>query len=181
MTETGTSRRLRLRLAALLLGSGLAALTLTAWCPPAPRLVWNASASVPIGLYLVTPDTRISRGDLVLVRLPEKARRLAARRFYLPANVPALKRVAAMGGMQICARDDAILIEGVHAASRRVADRHGRKLPRWHGCRRLGGAEILLLSPAAESFDGRYFGPSARRDVIGKARLLWAPGGGTTP
>ena len=46
---------------------------------------------------------------------------------------------------------------------------------------RLGGAEILLLSPAADSFDGRYFGPSARRDVIGKARLLWAPGGGKTP
>ena len=181
MRDKAFPARVRRRARVPLLGAGLGALALTALHPPAPRLVWNASASVPIGLYRVAPGARFSAGDLVLVRLPEKARQLAARRFYLPANVPALKRVAATRGMQICARGDAILIEGVHAASRMAADRHGRKLPHWHGCRRLGEEEILLLSPAKDSFDGRYFGPSARRDVIGTARLIWALGGGKTP
>ena len=28
---------------------------ISAHCRPVPRLLWNASASVPIGLYFVTP------------------------------------------------------------------------------------------------------------------------------
>src|SRR3546814_5975758 len=36
-------------------GVGITLLGLTMAFPPAPRLVWNASASAPIGLYAVTP------------------------------------------------------------------------------------------------------------------------------
>src|SRR3546814_6317116 len=35
-------------------GIGITLLGLTMAFPPAPRLVWNASASAPIGLYAVT-------------------------------------------------------------------------------------------------------------------------------
>ena len=171
------ARRRRLRLGGALLSLGAVALMLTLLVPPAPRLVWNASASVPVGLYFVQPGTDVSSGDLALVRLPPGARSLAARRRYLPANVPALKRVAAAAGAQICARGDAILVDGVHAANRLAHDRSGRPLPRWQGCRMLGEGEIFLLSARrSDSFDGRYFGPGSRRDVIGRARLLWAPG-----
>ena len=170
------ARRLRLRLGGVLLSLGAGALMLTVLVPPAPRLVWNASASVPVGLYSVQPGAHVSPGDLALVRLPEAARSLAASRYYLPANVPALKRVAATSGTWVCARGDAIEIDGAHAASRLVHDRMGRALPRWQGCRVLGEDEIFLLSARrADSFDGRYFGPGSRRDVIGRARLLWAP------
>ncbi|MCJ2182390.1 hypothetical protein MTR62_06700 [Novosphingobium sp. 1949] len=43
----------------VLLGIGMAALGLTIAQPPLPRLVWNASASAPIGLYAVSPGTAL--------------------------------------------------------------------------------------------------------------------------
>ena len=67
-------RRLWLRRSTLL-GLGMAALGLTIAWPPLPRLVWNASASAPIGLYAVSPGTAPGRGDMVIevvVRTPTK-------------------------------------------------------------------------------------------------------------
>ncbi|MGB8275918.1 MAG: S26 family signal peptidase, partial [Alphaproteobacteria bacterium] len=58
-------RRPRTVLALTLFGLGLIGLATLA--RPAPWLVWNASASAPIGLYRVLPGKPI-RGDLVLVR-----------------------------------------------------------------------------------------------------------------
>ena len=39
--------------------------------PTAPRLVWNASASVPIGFYTIAPVDRLAVPDLVVVMPPE--------------------------------------------------------------------------------------------------------------
>src|SRR5687768_5445013 len=64
---------------------------------PSRRLVWNASSSVPVGLYWRIDD-RPSRGDLVLAWAPLWARRLAAERHYLPMDVPLAKQVAAVEG-----------------------------------------------------------------------------------
>src|SRR5690606_17529782 len=77
-----------------LAGLGLAALGFAVLAEPAPRLIWNPSASVPIGLYWVDHAVP-TRGDLVLADLPPDARRLAADRSYLPVGVPLVKRVAA--------------------------------------------------------------------------------------
>ena len=38
-------------------------IAITGFVPTAPRLVWNASASVPIGFYTVTPTQRIEVPD----------------------------------------------------------------------------------------------------------------------
>jgi conjugative transfer signal peptidase TraF len=152
-----------------------AALGLTIVAPPAPRLVWNASASAPVGLYWVRPRARLRLGDLVIVRTPRAWRAFAAVRHYLPANVPLVKRVAAMPGDRICARGPIIQIEGVVVARRLRVDAAARSMPWWEGCRTLGKSELfLLMADAPGSFDGRYFGPSDRSDVIGRARLLWA-------
>ncbi|WP_188645876.1 S26 family signal peptidase, partial [Tsuneonella deserti] len=156
-----------------------AALGATLVFPPSPRLVWNASASAPLGLYMVRPGAPVARGDMVVVRLPEPARRLAAQRRYLPANVPAIKRVAAVAGARVCASGAHILIDGKRVAARLAADRHGRPLPWWHGCRTLGSGDVfLLMAGSRESFDGRYFGVTRRADIVGKARLLWSPHAG---
>ena len=39
--------------------------------PTAPRLVWNASASVPVGFYTIAPADRLEVTDLVAVLPPE--------------------------------------------------------------------------------------------------------------
>lgn len=162
-------RRSILALASLALGLiGLAALA-----DPAPRLVWNASASAPRGFYLISPIAVVTRGDLVLVALPDAPRRFAAARGYLPDGVPILKRIAATTDTEICADEHALSVAG-HAVPRLPEDRTGRPLPHWTGCRALDSDEVfLLMADVPDSFDSRYFGPVTTDRILGKARPLW--------
>jgi conjugative transfer signal peptidase TraF len=154
-----------------LLGLGLIGLATLA--RPAPWLVWNASASAPIGLYRVLPG-KPARGDLVLVHTPESVRQLAAERGYLAANVPLVKRVVAAAGDVVCAAGDAISINGRVVAERLARDRLGRPLPSWSGCHLIDGGEaFLLMEGRADSFDSRYFGPIPAAAIIGRLAPLW--------
>lgn len=165
-------RRLEKRIAAAAIG---AAIVLgSAVFPPAPRLVWNASASAPIGLYSVSPGALAEPGDMVIARVPEPWRQLAATRRYLPTNVPLVKRVAAAAGDEVCALGQEIFVNGRWIAERRIADGAARPMPLWSGCVRLRGHQLFLLMDAPASFDGRYFGVTEGDDIIGEARLLWA-------
>lgn len=166
-------RRARVRRSVTGFAFGAVALIATAIVPPTPRLVWNASASAPTGLYWVEPDVSVGLGDMVVARLAAPWREFASVRHYLPANVPLVKRVAAVAGSTVCARDDAIFVNRRRVATRLGHDVHGRTLPWWTGCRRLSGRQVLLLTPAPDSFDGRYFGVTDGADLIGRARLLW--------
>jgi len=167
------AERHRLRRRAAALAALAVALAATIACPPRPMLVWNASASAPTGLYLVMPAPRRT-GDMVIARVPDAYRLFAARRHYLPANVPLVKRVAAMPDDRVCASGSAIFINGRRAVERRIRDGAGRPMPWWHGCVVLRDGMLFLLMGDPASFDGRYFGPTEARDIIGKARLLWA-------
>lgn len=48
-------------------------------------------------------------------------------------------------------------------------------MPIWIGCITLGQQQLFLLMDNQASFDGRYFGPSDKRDLVGKAEFLWRP------
>lgn len=142
--------------------------------PRAPLLVWNGTPSSRIGLYAVTPFDDLRAGDTVIAWAPDEARRLAAARHYLPADVPLVKRVAATAGDRVCARGAAISVGGRVAALRRARDPSARPMPWWTGCRVLGPGEAFLLSPAGPlAFDGRYFGATSSAEVVGKGMLLW--------
>jgi conjugative transfer signal peptidase TraF len=142
--------------------------------PPPLHLIWNASESAPVGLYRLRPGARLRRGDMVAAWTPEPVRALAARRHYLPANVPLVKRVAAAAGDRVCAHGGAISINGGPVALRQRSDPAGRQMPWWSGCRRLEPGQYFLLMESALSFDGRYFGPTPGRSLLGRAELLWA-------
>lgn len=166
----------RRRLAGWTMGcAGLAAaLGATLLAPPRPRFVWNVSASAPVGLYLVSDVTALARGDTVIVRLPDRLRSLAARRRYLPGNVPLVKRVAAVAGDEVCAVGARVAVNERLVVARLERDAAGRPMPWWSGCIRLEPGEYLLLmtdSPA--SFDGRYFGVTSADDIVGRAQFLW--------
>ena len=139
---------------------------------PTPVVVWNASASAPIGLYRVVPGTP-QRGDLVLVRTPRSIETLAGTRHYLPAGVPLVKHIAAGGGDRVCAAGGTIFINGQPVVRQLDADRAGRLLPRWTGCRALAQGEVFLLNMPEESFDSRYFGPVPTANIIGRLVALW--------
>lgn len=155
--------------------AAITALTATLIWPPRPMLVWNASASSPIGLYLVQPSAGVRPGHLVIAWPPEEARALGAERHYLPYNVPLVKLVAAAAGDRVCAVGEAIFINGRLVTLRRTADPSGRPMPLWTGCETVPQGDLFLLTPTApNAFDGRYFGVTASNLILGRARLLWA-------
>ena len=98
---------------------------------------------------------------------------LIVERGYLPSDVPVLKRIAASNGDEICRHDAEISINGAPVATALSKDSEGRSLPVWSGCRVLNDHEILLLNDHPRSLDGRYFGPTDKAFVIGRAQLLW--------
>src|SRR3546814_11716332 len=91
-------RRRRLRLWTVF---GVGLIGATALFEPLPRLVWNASASAPRGLYLRLSQDFV-RGDLVLARLPDEVRPLADERHYLARDALLLKRVVASRFDPVC-------------------------------------------------------------------------------
>ncbi len=147
---------------------------ITAFINPAPRLIWNASASVPIGLYTVDRTGPIDRGSLVLVTPPEPLARYLAERHYLPRGVPMLKHVAAIAGQRVCRSGVRILVDGEHLGDARLRDSRGRPLPIWSGCRVLAADEVFLMNAnVPDSLDGRYFGPLATTTLGGTLTPLW--------
>jgi type IV secretory pathway protease TraF len=91
-----------------------------------------------------------------------------------PEEVPLIKRVAGLAGDRICACDATIFVNGRALATRREADRIGRPLPRWNGCRTLEADTVFLLMPdAPDSFDGRYFGAIPLTSIIERLAPLW--------
>ena len=136
---------------------------------PRPRILWNASASAPIGLYRVDGDTTPAVGDLVVLMPPRPIARFIAERRYLPGGVPLLKQVAALPGQHVCRTGADILVDSIPVAAAKAHDRIGRMMPVWHGCQRISADELFLLNRAADSLDGRYFGPVSASGVVGVA------------
>jgi conjugative transfer signal peptidase TraF len=167
-------KRARLRRRAALIGAGLGCLAATIVAQPVPRLLWNASASAPLGLYWVRPGAPVAVGDMVVAWPPHSAGLLASQRRYLPSGVPLVKRVVAVSGTTVCAKGAAVFVHQSGVFPRRRADSVGRPLPWWEGCLTLRTGEVfLLMAEAPDSFDGRYFGVTKGADVVGKAVLLW--------
>ena len=141
-----------------------------------PWLLWNATASAPIGLYAVQPVTRPKVGELVVVRPDPALARWMVERRYIGRDVPLVKRVAAVSGARVCRSSVEISIDGRAAATALSRDHLGRALPVWSGCRALGPGELFLLNAAHTSLDGRYFGPTLTTAVVGHAVPLWLQG-----
>jgi conjugative transfer signal peptidase TraF len=140
-----------------------------AWHPPAPRCLWNASESAPVGLYRIEPTAHVRRGDLVAIRPPAAVGAFLDKRHYLPSGLPLLKRVAALPGARVCRSGVFVTVDGVGVARALPRDRAGRPLPIWHGCRIVGAGEIFLINAAPLSLDSRYFGPLPTAGLVGIA------------
>lgn len=151
---------------ALLLGHAAGAST--------PRLIWNASASVPIGLYRIVATGHLHLGDLVMVMPPARLARFMADRGYLPDGVLLLKHVAALAGATVCRKDREITVNGVALGWAQERDGSGRKLPVWRGCHHLLSGDVFLMNRGIpDSFDGRYFGPLSTATIVGQALPVW--------
>jgi conjugative transfer signal peptidase TraF len=139
-----------------------------------PRYIWNASNSVPIGLYHVQPAARLIVTDLVAVQPPDLLAAFLDLNGYLPLGVPMLKRVLALPGQTVCRNALTITIDGIDVGEARERDGRGRPLPAWRGCRLIADGDIFVMNwQSADSLDGRYFGPLPASAVIGRAVPVW--------
>jgi conjugative transfer signal peptidase TraF len=155
--------------AATIVGTLLVAV---AWLQPAPRFLWNASASAPTGLYRVDVGAPARLGDLVAFYPPASIGAFLVERRYLPPGVPLLKRVAALPGSRVCRSGIFVSVDGQGVARALARDRQGRMLPVWHGCRIVGPHELFLVNAARGSLDGRYFGPMRHASLLGVAHPI---------
>lgn len=162
------------------MGAGLAVLCVPAVMKMPVAVVYNPSDSVPRGWYLIGGRGHAASlhvGSVVLARFPADAAALASQRGYLPAGVPALKRVGAVAPQSVCVREHVVHIDGAVVATARTLDGKQRPLPVWEQCRALADGELFLLGVSnTASFDSRYFGPIATSAVLGIARPLWTWG-----
>ncbi len=142
--------------------------------PVSPKFIWNASASVPIGLYSVHAAGVLHVAELVVVQPPAALASFLDERRYLPKGVPMLKRILALPGQAVCRSNRTITVDGIAMGEALDHDRSGRALPSWRGCRVVAVDEVFLMNwQSKDSFDGRYFGPLPASAIVGRADPLW--------
>lgn len=135
-------------------------------------MVWNASPSVPIGLYRIV-YRRPGLGELAVVRLPEAIAEFTERRGYLSRSALLLKPVAATSADRVCRFGRDVYLGGAHIARTQMDQASPYDLPTWQGCRTLRNRELFLLAEHPASFDSRYFGPLHTKYVVGTAVPIW--------
>jgi conjugative transfer signal peptidase TraF len=162
------------RTATILMTFAAVALVLSTMDKATPTYIWNASGSVPIGLYQLQPAGRLAVTELVAVRPPKPLANFLDLNGYLPIGVPMLKRVLALPGQTVCRKGLTISVDAIDMGDALARDSHGRPLPVWQGCRIVGADELFLMNWQSEdSLDGRYFGFFPNSSVIGKAMPVW--------
>ena len=150
------------------------AIGVSAFVHPAPKLIWNASASVPIGLYRVRPADDLHVTELVVVQPPAPLANFLAERGYLPKSVPLLKHILALPGQTVCRTGRTITVDAAAMGEALEHDRRGRHLPVWQGCRVIAPGQVFLMNRQSDdSLDGRYFGPLPATTIVGEAAPLW--------
>jgi conjugative transfer signal peptidase TraF len=136
--------------------------------------LWNASDSVPIGLYRLRSASKLSVTELVAVQPPEPLATFLSERGYLPRGIPMLKRVLALPGQTVCRDRLTITVDEIEIGEARERDSRGRPLPAWQGCHVVAEDEVFLMNwQSANSLDGRYFGVLPTTAIVGRAEPLW--------
>ena len=156
------------------ISAAIVAQAFSMWAKPAPRLLWNGSASVPIGFYGIESGDQLAVTNLVVALPPNSLASFLAERGYVPLGVPLIKRILALRGQSVCRNELVISVDGITMGNALAGDRRGRPLPVWQGCRTIAQDEVFLMNwdePA--SLDGRYFGPISLHTIIGRAKPLW--------
>ena len=141
---------------------------------PGPRFLWNASKSVPIGLYRLQPTDRLFVTELVAIEPPEPFATFLADGRFLPRGIPMLKRVLALPGQTVCREEFRITVDKTEMGVAREHDSRGRPLPVWQSCHVVADGEVFLMNwQSADSLDGRYFGALPVNAIVGRAEPLW--------
>lgn len=134
-------------------------LLLGGWLPLPKILVYNRSASLPVGWYLIVPTQQLHVGDIVVFKAPSQAEALAIERGWLPKGDLMLKQIGALAGMSYRIQDDGQFYVGdAYWGQALEVDRQDRPMPQLRGSFTVESGNFLPVSHHPTSFDGRYYG-----------------------
>lgn len=134
--------------------------------------VWNHTPSIPVGLYLRTWE-EVQIGSTVAFPAPPQAREYAIDHGGNGTASKFIKPLVAGPGEEVCVftteTGSWLIIDNRAVVSIRQKDRDGKDIPRFmdDDCRKLGPDEWLPIGHHPDSYDGRYFGPIHRADMLG--------------
>jgi len=116
---------MRGRLTTILMTFGAVILVVSTMGDATPAYIWNASNSVPIGLYRLQPVDSLAVTELVAVRPPEPLATFLDLNGYLPIGVLMLKRVLALPGQTVCREGQTISVDAIEIGEALSRDRRG--------------------------------------------------------
>lgn len=170
-----TNRTLNNRLLPLLISLAvLAWIATTAIMLPYKKFVWNATPSMPKGLYYLSYSNTIKPGDIVYFPIPDRVKKLVVdERKWLKANCSLMKPVVAVEGDFVCVNGTSLQVRGIIGPVSSV-DSLGRPLPAISWCGPLQKGQLFVGDISnPHSFDSRYFGPIEIQDIKGVATPVW--------
>jgi conjugative transfer signal peptidase TraF len=126
----------------------------------ASRLTWNATESLPRGLYRLDPGRTITRGSVATFVVPSRLRPLVVERGYLPPSTTLLKRVVAVPRDRVCTDRHRYVVNDQLISPIAPTDTAGRPLPPpYPFCGRVPEGFAFVVGNGTSSLDSRYFGP----------------------
>jgi len=134
-----------------------------------PLIIYNATDSLPHGIYRVIKQQTYERGDLIVFPVPEQVRSLVIERGWLKPESYLIKLVAAKTGEDMWITCGQVFVNGKPFGTVKKQDRQGLPLPSLVFNDALSPGKIAVLQRSDDSFDSRYFGMIDERDIIGRA------------
>jgi conjugative transfer signal peptidase TraF len=145
------------------------------WHIQVKPILMNVSASEPEGIYRLTNDAPM-KGSLITFMVPAAVHPFVEAHLTYLEKTPILKEIIASTGDTVCARDQALWINGFSVGNIHRHTPAGVPLPQWRECRALRAGEYFVFSDKIpNSFDSRYYGPISRPDILGVYKPLWLP------
>ncbi|BAL82989.1 putative TraF peptidase [Selenomonas ruminantium subsp. lactilytica TAM6421] len=144
-----------------------------------PQLfVYNATASVPVGWYLLLSPQDVARDDMVVFTVPEDVQELAVERGWLPKGTKMLKRVGGLAGdMYGVNRSRQFYVNGIYIGQASLTDGKGQQMPDRSCCiHMVEEHRFLPIGDSSHSFDGRYYGTVPLDCIKNKAVLILPTG-----
>lgn len=141
------------------------------------RITYQASKSMTKGLYLIRPAKSFHRNDIALFRPPIQIRSYMVNAHWIPKNSWMLKKIWGLPGDLVCWEGNYLQINNkkIRLLKSEIKKHQYLEnyLPTLKGCHELQKDQYLLLSNKVKnSFDGRYFGPTNKSQILGKAYLF---------
>ena len=151
--------------------TGLAVGSIALFCSiyAQPLIIYNATDSLPHGIYRVIKQEIYERGDLIVFPVPEEVRSLVLERGWLKPDSYLIKPVAAKTGDDMRITSGQVFINGMSFGAIKKQDKEGLPLPSLVFKGTLSPGKSAVLQRSDDSFDSRYFGQIDESQIIGRA------------